>query len=108
MRMFAALAAISATGCVYANVTTPLSYRAPTAQEAKIEAGAADVEGIACDHAVLGLIAWGDAGYAAAVADARTRSGAAELADIRSDTNFLNILFIYTKACTRVTARAVR
>jgi hypothetical protein len=107
MRMLAVLVAVSSAGCVFANVTTPLAYRAPTAQEAKAES-ARDVEGIACNQAVLGLIAWGDAGYAAAVADARTRSGAAELADIRSDTNFLNILFIYTKACTRVTARAVR
>ena len=108
MRMFAALAAISATGCVYANVTTPLSYRAPTAQEAKIEAGAPDVEGIACDHAVLGLVAWGDAGYAAAVADARTRSGATQFADLRSDTTFFNVLFVYARACTRVTGKAVR
>jgi TRL-like protein family len=107
MRMLAVLAAASSAGCVYANVTTPLSYRAPTAQEAKAES-ARDVEGIACNQAILGLVAWGDAGYAAAVADARTRSGAAELADIRSDTNFFNVLFIYTKACTRVTARAVR
>jgi hypothetical protein len=108
MRMFVALAAISATGCVYANVTTPLSYRAPTAQEAKIDAGAADVEGVACDHAVLGLVAWGDAGYAAAVADARVRSGAAALADLRSDTTFFNVLFIYARSCTRVTGKAVR
>jgi hypothetical protein len=108
MRMLFALAAVSAAGCVYANVTTPLSYRAPTAQEAKVEPGAADVEGIACDHAVLGLVAWGDAGYAAAVADARARSGAAQFADIRSDTTFFNVLFIYAKSCTRVTAKAVR
>ncbi|TMA23520.1 MAG: hypothetical protein E6J62_12530 [Deltaproteobacteria bacterium] len=107
MRTLAALAAVSATGCIYANVVTPLSYRAPTAQEAKVE-GAADVEGVACDHAVLGLFAWGDAGYAAAVADARTRSGAAQFADLRSDTTFFNVLFVYSRACTRVTGKAVR
>jgi hypothetical protein len=107
MRTLAVLAAVFSAGCVFANVTTPLAYRAPTAQEANAES-ARDVEGTACNQAVLGLIAWGDAGYAAAVADARTRSGGAELADIRSDTNFFNVLFIYTKACTRVTARAVR
>jgi uncharacterized iron-regulated membrane protein len=107
MRMVLAVAALSAGGCVYANVTTPLSYRAPTAQEAHVE-NAADVEGTACDHAVLGLVAWGDGGYAAAVADARVRSGAAQLADVRSDTTFFNVLFIYARACTRVTAKAVR
>jgi hypothetical protein len=107
MRMLLAVAAASAAGCVYANVTTPLSYRAPTAQEAHAET-ARDVEGVACNHIVLGLVGIGDAGYAAAVADARTRSGGAQLADIRSDTTVLNVLFLYVRACTRVTARAVQ
>ena len=107
MRSLLALAALSATGCIYANVTTPLAYRAPTTQEAHAE-NATDVEGTACDHAVLGLVAWGDGGYAAAVADARARSGAAQLADLRADTTFYNVLFIYSRACTRVTGRAVR
>ena len=95
------------SGCIYADVKTPLAYRAPTVVEAKA-AGAADVEGAACNQAVLGLIAWGDGGYAAAVADAKARSGATELADVRADTTFFNILFLYDKACTRVTAKAVR
>jgi uncharacterized iron-regulated membrane protein len=107
MRSLLALAALSTTGCVYANVTTPLTYRAPTAQEAHAET-ATDVEGTACDHAVLGLVAWGDGGYAAAVADARARSGAAQLADLRADTTFFNVLFLYSRACTRVTGRAGR
>lgn len=101
------LVALGATGCVYANVATPLAYRAPTTQEAHAEA-ASDVEGIACNHAVLGLVAWGDGGYIAAVADARARSGAAQLADLRSDTTFFNVLFLYSKSCTRVTGRAIR
>lgn len=107
MRSLLALAALATTGCIYANVTTPLSYRAPTTVEAHAEA-ATDVEGIACNRSVLGLVAWGDGGYAAAVADARARSGAAQLADLRADTTFYNILFFYSRACTRVTGRAVR
>ena len=95
------------SGCIYADVKTPLAYRAPTAVEAKA-AGAVEVEGTACNQAVLGLVAWGDGGYAAAVADAKTRSGATELADVRADTTFFNVLFLYDKACTRVTAKAVR
>jgi hypothetical protein len=54
------------------------------------------------------LFAWGDAGYAAAVADARGRSGATQLADLRSDTTFFNVLFVYSRSCTRVTGKAVR
>lgn len=107
MRALLALAALASSGCIYANVTTPLAYRAPTTQEARAEA-ATDVEGLACNHSVLGLVAWGDGGYAAAVADARGRSGAAQLADLRSDTTFFNVLFLYSRACTRVTGRALR
>ena len=107
MRSLLAVAALATTGCVYANVTTPLAYRAPTTQEAHAEA-AADAEGIACNRSVLGLVAWGDGGYAAAVADARARSGAAQLADLRADTTFFNVLFLYSRVCTRVTGRVVR
>jgi len=99
--------ACAISGCFYADVKTPLSYRTPTTVEARAE-GAADVEGIACNQAILALFAWGDGGYAAAVADAKARSGARELADVRADSTFFNVLFIYDKACTRVVAKAVR
>ena len=107
MKRMLAVIACGMCGCIYADVKTPLAYRAATAVEAKAE-GAADVEGIACNQAVLGLVAWGDGGYSAAVADAKARSGAKELADVRADTTFFNVLFLYDKACTRVTAKAVR
>ena len=103
----AAVGLVLASGCIYANVVTPLAYRAPTMQEAKAE-GAPEVEGIACDHAVLYLVAWGDAGYAAAVADAKAKSPGTQLADVRADTTFFNLLGVYQKACTRVTGRIVR
>jgi hypothetical protein len=95
------------SGCIYADVKTPLAYRAPTAVEANVSGGA-DVEGTACNQAVLGLVAWGDGGYAAAVADAKAKSGATQLADVRADATFFNVLFLYDKACTRVTAKVVR
>jgi hypothetical protein len=107
MKRMLVVVACAMSGCVYADVKTPLAYRAPTTVEAKA-AGGADVEGTACNQAVLGLVAWGDGGYAAAVADAKKKSGATELADVRADVTFFNILFLYYKACTRVTAKAVR
>jgi hypothetical protein len=107
MKGILVLVACAVSGCIYADVKTPLAYRAPTTVEAKAN-GASDVEGTACNRAVLGLVAWGDGGYAAAVADAKARSGATELADVRADTTFFNILFLYAKACTRVTAKALR
>ena len=103
----AASALVLSTGCLYTNVTTPLAYRAATLQEAKAE-GAPEAEGLACDHAVLYLVAWGDAGYAAAVANAKASSGAHQLADVRADTTFFNVLGIYPKACTRVTGGIVK
>jgi len=105
MKRMLAVIACAASGCIYADVKTPLAYRAPT--EAKA-AGAAEVEGAACNQVILGLVAWGDGGYAAAVADAKAKSGATELADVRADTTFFNVLFLYDKACTRVTAKVVR
>ncbi|HYV65355.1 MAG TPA: TRL domain-containing protein [Myxococcales bacterium] len=108
MKRIAVVMACAIAGCFYADVKTPLSYRTPTTVEARAE-GAADVEGTACNQAVLfGLFAWGDGGYAAAVADAKSRSGARDLADVRADTTFFNVLFVYDKACTRVVAKAVR
>ena len=103
----AASGLVLASGCIYTNVTTPLAYRAATLQEAKAE-GAAEAEGLACDHALLYLVAWGDAGYAAAVADAKSKSGASQLADIRADTTLFSVLGLYQKACTRVTGRVVK
>jgi len=57
---------------------------------------------------VFGLFAWGDGGYAAAVADARAKSGAIQLADVRADVTLFNVLGLYSKACTRLTAKVVR
>ncbi len=100
------LAALVLTGCIYANVNTPLSYRAPTPAEVPAPL-TQQVQGEACNRAILGLVAWGDGGYAAAVDDAKQRSGARLLADVRADTSLFNVLFIYSKACTRVTGYAV-
>ena len=107
MKRMLAVMACAVSGCIYADVKTPLAYRAPTSVEARA-VGGADVEGTACNQAVLGLVAWGDGGYAAAVADAKAKSGATELADVRADSTFFNVLFLYDKACTRVTAKAIR
>jgi hypothetical protein len=101
------LLATLVSGCIYTNVNTPLSYRAPTPNEVQGPLNQ-EVQGEACAKAILGLVAWGDGGYAAAVEDAKHRSGARLLADVRSDTSLFNVLFIYSKACTRVTGFVAR
>lgn len=100
---YVSILATSLLGCIYANVNTPLSYRAPTLNEVKLTPGQR-VQGEACNQAILGLVAWGDGGYAAAVEDAKRRSGATMLADVQADTKLFNVLFVYSKACTRVSA----
>ena len=108
MKIALAAAALAGSGCIYANVVSPLSYRAPTAVEAHAQGGI-DVDGTACNQLVLGLVAWGDGGYAAALNDARAKSGAVQLADVKSDVTVFDILGpVYVKACTRVTAKAVK
>lgn len=102
-----ALIALPLTSCVYANVNTPLSYRAPTPNEVQGPLNE-QASGEACNQAILGLVAWGDGGYAAAVEDAKRRSGARMLSDVRADSRLFNVLFVYSKACTRVTGYVVR
>jgi len=77
MKRILAVMACAVSGCIYADVKTPLAYRAPTAVEANA-AGAADVEGTAVQPGGARARGWGDGGYAAAVANAKARSGATD------------------------------
>jgi len=93
-------------GCIYANVNTPLSYRSPTPLDVGGQLGQ-EVEGESCNHLVLWLVAWGDAGYAAAIDKAQESSGAQLIADVKADSSLFNILGVYQRNCTRVRGRAV-
>jgi hypothetical protein len=95
------------SGCIYTNVRAPLSYRSPTPGDVQGALGA-EVEGEACSQAVLYLVGWGDGGYSAAVEDAKAKSSAALLADVRADMRLFNVLGVYQKRCTRVRGRVVQ
>lgn len=119
--------------CLFANVTTPLAYRSPTPSDVGGVAHLGAVtEGHACSHMVLGLIAWGDSGFASAMdhavahALARAGEGAAQstdqvagaavaptfapalLADVQADTSALNVLGLYQRRCTVIHAKVVQ
>jgi hypothetical protein len=95
--------------CLYANVQMPLSYRSPTpADVGGASALGAEAHGEACNTMVLGAVAWGDGGYAAAVSNAKEASGATMLADVKADSRLFNVLGVYQKACTVVTGRVVK
>ncbi|QQR88670.1 MAG: hypothetical protein IPJ88_10500 [Myxococcales bacterium] len=98
--------------CLYANVTQPLSYRANTTGDAGEAAKATDkvVKGESCNHMILGLVAFGDGGYDAAVKDAlKSAPGAKSLYDVKTDDSFLNaVLGIYIERCTLVEGRVLQ
>lgn len=96
-----------ATGCIYANVRTPVSYRSPTPSDISGPLGP-EVEAESCNQLVLWLVGWGDAGYSAAVEAAKAKSGATMLADAKFDRRVFNVLGVYQKSCTRVRGRVVR
>ena len=103
-------ACLTLSGCIYANATTPLAYRSPTPQDVGgIDKLGQEVVGTACNHDVLGLVLWGDGGYAKAVENAKASLGpTGVLADVQADYKVLNILSLYGRYCTVVHARAVK
>jgi hypothetical protein len=107
LRRFAMLSFCLLGSCVYADVHAPLAYRSPTPLDVQAPLGP-EVTGEACSQVVLGLVAWGDGGYGAAVEDAKAKSGAALLVDVQSDRTLFNVLSVYQKVCTRVRGRSVR
>jgi hypothetical protein len=98
---------LACAGCIYADVTTPLAYRAPTPADVQGQLGQ-EVTGTACNFAILGLVAWGEGGYAAAVEDAKSRAGVELLADVKADRSLFNVVGVYQRACTLVTGKVVR
>jgi hypothetical protein len=93
-------------GCLYTDVRTPLAYNSATPGD--IGGAAAlgqEVHGRACNTIILYLIAVGDGGYDAAVRDAERSSGATLLVDVKADTSITNVLSVYQRQCTEVTAR---
>ena len=99
-------------GCSYSNVTTPLAWRASTPAEV-LTAGEAgelpEVRGEACNQVLFWLVAFGDAGYDAALTDALGHAGGAvTLSDVKADTTSLSVLGLFQRHCTVVRGRPVR
>lgn len=96
-------------GCLYADVRWPRSYRSATPADVKAAADDPALSGTSCNHALLYLVAWGDAGYAAAVRDALKGHDGAVLYDVKSDVKMKSYLLgLYSRSCTVVTGRAGR
>jgi len=76
-RWWAALGAVALCGCglIYTDVQSPYAYRTATPGDVKSASADEVVSGQACMHSVLFLVAWGDAGYAAATREPDVRYG---------------------------------
>lgn len=109
MRILLAAVALSLSGCLYSDVRWPRAYRSATPSDVKASASDPVVSGTSCNRVVLYLVAWGDAGYAAAVKAALKDQPEGLLYDVRSDVKVNSYLLgLYTRSCTVVTGRAAR
>jgi len=105
--LLAMLASSALVGCLYSDVHAPLSYRSATPGDVGGQIGG-ETTGSSCNTAILWLVAWGDGGYEAAVADAKSHTSTPLLADVRADTQYTNVFFgFYQRQCTVVTGRTV-
>lgn len=97
------------SGCLYADVRWPRSYRSATPADVKAAPEDPVVTGRSCNTALLYLVAWGDAGYARAVQDALKAHPDGLLYDVRSDVKMNSYLLgLYSRSCTVVTGRVAR
>ena len=101
-----ALLPLFLSGCLYTDIRVPRAYRSATPADVKAAADDPAVSGRSCDRTVLFLVAWGDAGYAAAVKDALKDKAEAILYDVRSDVKINSYLLgLYSQTCTIVSGR---
>lgn len=109
MRYLLLAAAVSMTGCLYADVRWPRAYRSATPSDVKAAVSDPVVSGTSCNTSLLYLVAWGDAGYAAAVKAALKDHPEGLLYDVRSDMKMKSYLIgLYSRSCTVVTGRVAR
>lgn len=109
MRYLLLVAVVSMSGCLYADVRWPRAYRSATPSDVKAAASDPIVSGTSCNKSLLYLVAWGDAGYAAAVRAALKDQPDGLLYDVRSDMKVNSYLIgLYSKTCTVVTGRVGR
>lgn len=101
-------ALLSGCGILYTNVRVPRAYRSATPLDVKASPSDPIVSGETCSHSALFLVAWGNAGYAAASEKALKDHPDAILYDVKADMRAFNILGLYTRTCTIVTGKVAK
>ena len=92
---------LSGCGLLYTNIRVPYSYNAATPSDVHPDKEDPLASGQACDRSVLYLVAWGNAGFAAATRKALEPYPQATLYDVKTDIKVSSyVLGLYTKSCT--------
>ena len=93
-------------GLLYTNIRLPYAYNAATPSDVHADKEDPLVSGRACNQSVLFLVAWGNAGYEAAVRQALEPYSKATLYDVKTDVKVQTyVLGLYAKTCTIVNGR---
>tara|TARA_B100002003_G_C13852050_1_gene417564 strand:+ start:235 stop:666 length:432 start_codon:yes stop_codon:yes gene_type:complete len=94
-------------GC-FTNITKPNSWVSNTRFDVSdLKVAGQTITGESSSQAILfGLVHWGDRGFEAALENAKQRAGikVTEVYDVKTDRKYYNILGLYVKATTVVTA----
>ena len=104
--------AFGPSGVGYGGVFTNVTYPAANTSDTQYKLGTSDfaivgpVRGEGSSHSILGLLAFGNSGYNAALEDARLR-GADDIANVRVDMRYFNLLGIYASVDTIVTGTGI-
>jgi hypothetical protein len=106
------IAAFSAgfSGCLYTNIHQPFAYRTAVPTDVKSSIATDPiVMGTSCSYTVLGLVAWGDAGYAEACRKAlKGYPDSAILYDVKTDLKVTSVFIFWARDCTEVTGRVAQ
>ncbi|MCP4406730.1 MAG: TRL-like family protein [Gammaproteobacteria bacterium] len=97
---------VSGCGLLYTDIRLPRAYRSATPSDVRTTPNDTLVTGEACNRSALFLVAWGDASYATAAANAAGSKVNTTLYDVKADVRATSILLgLYSKICTVVTGK---
>jgi len=111
LRLMAALALFSLTGCglLYTNIRVPYAYTAATPSDVQTAKEDPLATGRACNQSAVYLVAWGISGYAASTQNALAPYPQSILYDVKTDVKVDSyVLGLYTRTCTIVTGRVAK
>ena len=101
--------ALSGCGLLYTNIRLPYSYNAATPSDVHPDKEDPQVSGQGCNRSVLYLVAWGNAGFAAATQNALQAYSKSTFYDVKTDVRVDSyMLGLYTRTCTIVTGKVAK